>query len=98
MRAGHQKKGAQAFQGLLVHARETDTFELAVLKEVRGAMNEYQDSGLSSGDAGGSHNRKITASPFNAAPAAQKKEFSVVEIGSSSIEAIRNGGECEGCE
>jgi hypothetical protein len=99
---GHQKKGAQAFLGLLVHARETDTVELTVLKEVRGAMNEYQDSGPSSGAAGGTHAAEITVPPFSmsgAAPApAAKKEYTVVEKTACSIEAMRNAGECEACQ
>ena len=64
MRVGHQKKGAKAFLALLVHARETDTIDLAVLKEERGAMNEYQDGGQSSGDACGTHAAEITAPSF----------------------------------
>ena len=98
MRVGHQKKGAKAFLASLVHARETDMVELAVLKEVRGAMNDYQDSGQSSSDAGGTHAAEITNSPFNAAPAAQKKEFTAAEKTACSIEAMRNGGECEACQ
>jgi hypothetical protein len=96
--AGHQKKGARVFLASLAQARETDSVELAVLKEVRGAMNEYQDSGQSSGDAGGSHSGEITTSPFNAAPVAQKKAFNAAEKTACSIQAMRNGGECEACQ
>jgi hypothetical protein len=96
--AGYQKKGAKAFLATLAQARETDSVELAVLKEVRGAMNEYQDSGQSSGDAGGTHAAEITNSPFNAAPAAQMKAFTAAEKTACSIEAMRNGGECEACQ
>jgi hypothetical protein len=98
MRVGHQKKGARVFLASLAQAWETDSVELAVLKEVRGAMNEYQDSGQSSGDAGGTHAAEITNSPFNAACAAQKKEFTAAEKTACSIEAMRNGGECEACQ
>ncbi|GEM_PF-2125352 len=94
----HQKKSAKAFLVSLAQARETDSVELAVLKEVRGAINEYQDSGQSSGDAGGTHAAEITNSPFNAAPAAQKKAFTASEKIACSIEAMRNGGECEACQ
>ena len=98
MCAGHQKKGAIAFLALLVHARETDTVDLAVLKEVRGAMNEYQDSGQSSGDSGGSHAAEITNSPFNVACAAQKKKSTAAVKIACSINPMRNGGECEACK
>ncbi len=96
--AEHQKKGAKAFLASLAQARETDSVELAVLKEVRGAMNDYQDSGQSSSDAGGTHAAEITNSPFNAAPAAQKKAFTAAEKNVCSIEAMRNGSECEACQ
>jgi hypothetical protein len=91
MRVGHQKKGARVFLASLAQARETDSVELAVLKEVRGAMNEYQDSGLSSA-------AEITNSPFTAAPAAQKKAYTAAEKTACSIEAMRNGGEREACQ
>ena len=96
--AEHQKKGAKAFLASLAQAEGTDSVELAVLKEVRGVMNEYQDSGQSSGDAGGTHAAEITNSPFNAACAAQKKAFTAAEKTACSIEAMRNGGECEACQ
>ena len=71
---------------------------ISVKKEVRGAIKEGQDGGQNSGDAGGSHSGEITTSPFNAAPAAQKKEFTAAEKTACSIEAMRNGGECEACQ
>ena len=102
MRVGHQKKGAKAFLASLAQARETDSVELTVLKEVRGAMNEYKDSGQRSGFAGGSHAVEITVPPFamsGAAPApAAKKEYTAAEKTACSIEAMRNGGECEACQ
>ena len=79
MRVGHQKKGARVFLASLAQAWETDSVELAVLKEVRGAMNEYQDSGQSSGDVGGSHSGEITTSPLKASFAAKQKEFTSTE-------------------
>ena len=71
---------------------------ISVKKEVRGAIKEGQDGGQNSGDAGGSHSGEITTSPFNAVPAAQKKEFTAAEKTACSIEAMRNGGECEACQ
>jgi hypothetical protein len=98
MRVGHQKKGARVFLASLAQAWETDSVELAVLKEVRGAMNEYQASGQRSSGAGGTHAAEITNSSFNAAPAAQKKAFNAAEKTACSIQAMRNGGECEACQ
>jgi ribonucleoside-diphosphate reductase alpha chain len=102
MCAGHQKKGVKAFLSSLVHARETDTVELAVLKEVRGDMNEYQDCGQNSGDAGGSHSDEIITSLFAMTGAAldpvAKKEYASAEKTACSIEAMHNGGECEACQ
>lgn len=92
MCAGHQKKGAKAFLASSAQARETDSVELTVLKEVRGAMNEYQDSGQNSGAAGGTHAGEITNSSFNAASGVQTKEFTAAEKTAYSIEAMRNGG------
>jgi ribonucleoside-diphosphate reductase alpha chain len=71
---------------------------ISVKKEVRGAIKEGQDGGQNSGDAGGSHSGEITTSPFNAVPAAQKKAFTAAEKTACSIEAMRNGGECEACQ
>jgi hypothetical protein len=97
--AGHQKKGAKAFLASLVHARETDMVELAVLKEVRGAMNEYQDCGQNSRDVGGSHSDEIITSLFamtgTALDPVAKKEYASAEKTACSIEAMHNGGENE---
>jgi ribonucleoside-diphosphate reductase alpha chain len=71
---------------------------ISVKKEVRGAIKEGQDGGQNSGDAGGSHSGEITTSPFNAAPVAQKKAFNAAEKTACSIQAMRNGGECEACQ
>jgi ribonucleoside-diphosphate reductase alpha chain len=71
---------------------------ISVKKEVRGAIKEGQDGGQNSGDAGGSHSGEITTSPFNAAPATTKKAFTAAEKTACSIEAMRNGGECEACQ
>jgi ribonucleoside-diphosphate reductase alpha chain len=66
---------------------------ISVKKEVRGAIKEGQDGGQNSGDAGGSHSGEITSTP-----AAKKKEFTAAEKTACSIEAMRNGGECEACQ
>ncbi len=75
---------------------------VGVKKEMRGAVNEGASGGQNSGDAGGTHAAEITAPPFamsGAAPAATaKKEYSAAEKTACSIEAMRNGGECEACQ
>ena len=81
---------------------------VAMKKEVRGAVKEGQHGGQNSGDAGGSHDPLHTTAPFSAeaggiAPppslaAAPKKEYSAAEKTACSIEAMRNGGECEACQ
>ena len=88
MRVGHQKKGARVFLASLAQAWETDSVELAVLQHVHGTKIESQDSGQSSSDAGGTHDAEITNSPFNAAPAAQKKAFNAAEKTACSIQAM----------
>ena len=102
MRVGHQKKGARVFLASLAQAWETDSVELAVLKEVRGAIKEGRDGGQNSGDAGGTHAAEVTIPPFAmkaAAPVpAAKKEYTAAEKTACSIEAMRNGGECEACQ
>jgi ribonucleoside-diphosphate reductase alpha chain len=75
---------------------------ISVKKEVRGAIKEGRDGGQNSGDAGGTHAAEVTIPPFAmkaAAPApAAKKEFTAAEKTACSIEAMRNGGECEACQ
>ena len=75
---------------------------ISVKKEVRGAIKEGRDGGQNSGDAGGTHATEITAPSFamsGAAPApAAKKEYTAAEKTACSIEAMRNGGECEACQ
>ena len=73
---------------------------ISVKKEVRGAIKEGQDGGQNSGDAGGSHQpvpAELTTAPMPLA-AAPKKEFTAAEKNACSIEAMRNGGECEACQ
>ena len=75
---------------------------ISVKKEVRGAIKEGRDGGQNSGDAGGTHATEVTIPPFAtkaAAPApAAKKEYTAAEKTACSIEAMRNGGECEACQ
>jgi ribonucleoside-diphosphate reductase alpha chain len=75
---------------------------ISVKKEVRGAIKEGRDGGQNSGDAGGTHAAEVTIPPFAmkaAAPApAAKKEYTAAEKTACSIEAMRNGGECEACQ
>jgi ribonucleoside-diphosphate reductase alpha chain len=75
---------------------------ISVKKEVRGAIKEGRDGGQNSGDAGGTHATEVTIPPFAmkaAAPApAAKKEYSAAEKTACSIEAMKNGEECEACQ
>jgi ribonucleoside-diphosphate reductase alpha chain len=75
---------------------------ISVKKEVRGAIKEGRDGGQNSGDAGGTHAAEVTIPPFATkavAPApAAKKEYTAAEKTACSIEAMRNGGECEACQ
>ncbi|MDB6114946.1 MAG: ribonucleoside-diphosphate reductase subunit alpha, partial [Lacunisphaera sp.] len=72
---------------------------VSVKKEVRGAVKEGQSGGQNSGDAGGSHqpvNIELTIPPM--VISATKKEYTAAEKTACSIEAMRNGGECEACQ
>jgi hypothetical protein len=101
MLVGYQKKGSKAFLASYAQVLGTDSVASAVTKEVGGAMNEYQDCGQSSGDAGGSHSDEIITSPFAMTGAAlgldAKKENAAYEKNACIIEAMRNGGESEAC-
>ena len=67
-----------------------------VKKEMRGAVGEGDAGGQNSGDAGGSHEKKAdVGSQLAGAP---KKTYTAVEKTACSIEAMRNGGECEACQ
>ncbi len=75
---------------------------ISVKKEVRGAIKEGRDGGQNSGDAGGTHATEVTIPPFatkasTPAPAA-KKEYTAAEKTACSIEAMKNGEECEACQ
>ena len=82
---------------------------VAVKKETRGAVKEGSDGGQNSGDAGGSHQTVLTgvtsppmSMPEAAVPVAVreggKKVYTAAEKTACSIEAMRNGGECEACQ
>jgi ribonucleoside-diphosphate reductase alpha chain len=77
---------------------------VGVKKEMRGAVNEGSSGGQNSGDAGGSHSVSAmngTSKHFDTVPPtppAAKKEYSAAEKTACSIEAMRNGGECEACQ
>ena len=62
---------------------------VGVKKEMRGAVSEGSLGGQNSGDVGGSHQAKMEA---------PKKTFTAAEKTACSIEAMRNGGECEACQ
>ena len=60
---------------------------ISVKKEIRGAVAEGQDGGQNSGDTGGSHSA-----------ANGRRLYTAEEKNACSIEAMRNGGECEACQ
>jgi ribonucleoside-diphosphate reductase alpha chain len=73
---------------------------VAVKKEVRGAIKEGQDGGQNSGDAGGSHapgTSFVVPQALGTTPPV-KKSYTAAEKTACSIEAMRNGGECEACQ
>jgi ribonucleoside-diphosphate reductase alpha chain len=65
---------------------------VGVKKEMRGAVGEGASGGQNSGDAGGTH------SPVAMADSAKKKTYTAEEKRVCSIEAMRNGEECEACQ
>jgi ribonucleoside-diphosphate reductase alpha chain len=80
---------------------------VAVKKEVRGAVKEGQDGGQNSGDSGGTHSvEQVKADAATAAakhfdttpPMSGKKTYTAEEKKACSIEAMRNGEECEACQ
>ncbi|MEY4941338.1 MAG: hypothetical protein RIQ93_3073, partial [Verrucomicrobiota bacterium] len=73
---------------------------IAVKKEVRGAIKEGQDGGQNSGDVGGSHSLEQMKADAQAAALTGpgKKSYTAEEKTACSIEAMRNGGECEACQ
>jgi ribonucleoside-diphosphate reductase alpha chain len=69
---------------------------VGVKKEMRGAVGEGASGGQNSGDAGGSHS---TSSPIASSPSPEaKRSYTAAEKTACSIEAMRNGGECEACQ
>ncbi|MBP9912708.1 MAG: ribonucleoside-diphosphate reductase subunit alpha [Opitutaceae bacterium] len=82
---------------------------VGVKKEMRGAVSEGASGGQNSGDAGGSHSvEQVKADAATAAeagkhfdttpPMAGKKTYTAEEKKTCSIEAMRNGEECEACQ
>ncbi len=69
---------------------------VSVKKEVRGAVKEGRDGGQNSGDSGGTHS--VEQVKADAVTAAAKKTYTAEEKTVCSIEAMRNGGECEACQ
>ena len=78
---------------------------------MRGAVNEGAAGGQNSGDTGGTHSPLLTNAPFTpaaadvtqpptaiTASAPAKKTYSAEQKLACSIEAMRNGGECEACQ
>jgi ribonucleoside-diphosphate reductase alpha chain len=68
---------------------------VGVKKEMRGAVSEGSMGGQNSGDVGGSH-AELKAN--SAQLPAQAKVFTAEQKNACSIEAMRNGGECEACQ
>ena len=62
---------------------------VGVKKEMRGAVSEGASGGQNSGDVGGSYKKKADI---------PKKTYTAAEKTACSIEAMRNGGECEACQ
>ncbi len=73
---------------------------VGVKKEMRGAVNEGASGGQNSGDHGGTHSVTQVKADAEAAAltGASKKTFTAAEKTACSIEAMRNGGECEACQ
>jgi ribonucleoside-diphosphate reductase alpha chain len=68
---------------------------VGVKKEMRGAVSEGSLGGQNSGDVGGSHAElKANSSQLSAL----KPVFTAEQKNACSIEAMRNGGECEACQ
>jgi hypothetical protein len=77
--AGRQNKRGKVGLASPAEALGRDSFASVVQNEARSAIKQVQDGGQNSGDAGGTHAAEITISPFSAACAAQKKEFTAAE-------------------
>jgi ribonucleoside-diphosphate reductase alpha chain len=69
---------------------------VGVKKEMRGAVSEGSSGGQNSGDAGGSHSGTQVSglSP----QVSEKKTYTAEEKRVCSIEAMKNGEECEACQ
>jgi len=75
---------------------------VAVKKEVRGAIKEGRDGGQNSGDSGGSHSVEQVKADADSQTASlnapAKRSYTAAEKNACSIEARRNGEECEACQ
>jgi ribonucleoside-diphosphate reductase alpha chain len=79
---------------------------VGVKKEMRGAVSEGSSGGQNSGDVGGSHSVSAMAAAAGPSPSSlglspassPKKEYSAEEKRVCSIEAMKQGEECEACQ
>ncbi len=73
---------------------------VSMKKETRGAVKEGNDGGQNSGDIGGSHQPSVLAGSEapHSSLSAPAKTYTAAEKTACSIEAMRNGGECEACQ
>ena len=69
---------------------------VGVKKEMRGAVGEGASGGQNSGDAGGSHSGTQVSSL--SPQVSEKKTYTADEKRVCSIEAMKNGEECEACQ
>jgi ribonucleoside-diphosphate reductase alpha chain len=70
---------------------------VGVKKEMRGAVSEGASGGQNSGDAGGSHSATVpVGSQLAGAPAKRPTPPRGKRV--CSIEAMKNGEECEACQ
>ena len=75
---------------------------IGVKKEMRGAINEGSAGGQNSGDIGGTHAPMIPAAenvdPAQTALPLEGQSYTAEQKRACSIEAMRNGEECEACQ
>ncbi len=73
---------------------------VGVKKDMRGAVNEGSSGGQNSGDAGGTHAPMPATEDVATLPllSETRPTYSAEQKLACSIEAMRNGGECEACQ
>jgi ribonucleoside-diphosphate reductase alpha chain len=76
---------------------------IGVKKEMRGAVSEGSSGGQNSGDTGGTHSiEQVAADAAGLASAGlakkEKRVYTAAEKTACSIEAMKNGEECEACQ